>query len=109
VRILLPSGGTANVSKDVKVETLQALYEMLRLAAKQVMKMKEIETYQIQCNACKELINFTSHNHFPINLTCPNCGRGLTIEKLEASTFDVTREAEKRPTRKAWKRSKSTS
>jgi hypothetical protein len=35
VRVQLPSGAIANVSRDVKPETLAALDEMMKLAAKQ--------------------------------------------------------------------------
>jgi hypothetical protein len=53
-------------------------------------KDEEIESYVVKCNRCKESINFTSSNVFPIRLTCPNCGQYLSIEKSERETFVVT-------------------
>ena len=38
MRVQLPSGGYAIVSKNVKPETLKALDEMLKAAAKQIMQ-----------------------------------------------------------------------
>jgi hypothetical protein len=44
VRVQLPSGAIANVSKGVKPETLMALDEMMRLVAKQFAERNQDRT-----------------------------------------------------------------
>jgi hypothetical protein len=50
IHVELPSGGTATVSANARPELLEALDEMLRLAAATSREESELETQEVQEN-----------------------------------------------------------